>query len=336
MMEELTWPMEMNYLDKVLKPELDLPHFSPEDFLGKGIGDSLDELWVKNYLENKSRIIRFPVTRFGHGKVAILIGASPAVKNQLGILRELDDNYVLICTPTTLKLLLDHEVYPDFVFAVEGRHHWISDLECDTRDLTLIASPFLFPGALRKWQGPVYFNILRGGKKYNELITADWEVTETGGGNSVSTSMIWALKYLGCRRFVFIGMSFCYYGNGNNYYYDGRPQQVENLKRWEFWKAMDIYGKNVYTTPTFMMYKMWLESAMKAAVENTQVEFVNCTEDGILGVWPEMVKKEDGVIYARRRYLPWLNILSLRTTIEAYNRMFEEESKWRSGLITTS
>jgi hypothetical protein len=316
MSQEQIVQLDTAYAEKLLNPELKLPMINVTQFIeARKVPDNIDELWIANYLENKERIRPFPRTQIGLGKAAIMVGASPALKKNYEILKEIDDKFILVCSPTTLKFLQEKEIRIDYVFALEGRKHWLDDIDCDTSKLTLIASPFIYPEALRRWQGEVWFYMIGGGKNYNELILKDWPGMniEVGGGNAISTGFLWAYKFLTCRHFVFCGMSLCYY---DDYYFDGRPQQVDNLDKWNDWLyAMDIKGNVVRTTPSLISYKCWLEMAME---KSPNAEFVNATEDGILGVWPEPAKVENGILYGRRKFLPWINVLPLNLTINAY------------------
>lgn len=325
MSQEPTIKLDTAYADRLLNPEIKLPKINVTDFIeSRKIPDDLDDLWVQNYTENKDLIRPFPRTQIGLGKAAILVGASPALKRNCDALKEIDEKFILICSPTTIKFLQEKGIRIDYVFALEGRKHWLADIDCDTSRLTLIASPFIYPEVLRRWQGEIWFYMIGGGRKYEEVLAQDWPDVnrEIGGGNAVSTGFLWAYKFLTCRHFIFCGMSLCYY---DDYYFDGRPQQVDDLKQWNDWLyAMDIKGNVVRTTPSLISYKCWLEMAMEKA---PQSEFVNATEDGILGVWPEPVKVENGILYGKRRFLPWINVLPLNLTINAYKEKLNGSRK---------
>jgi hypothetical protein len=86
-------------------------------------------------------------------------------------------------------------------------------------------------------------------------------------------------------------------------------------------KAVDIYGEIVNVTPAQLSYKTWLENFIRHAPGGT---FTNCTEDGILGVVPEILSLdgEDGTYTIR--YLPWINIIPFADTVKAYNEKFKE------------
>ena len=72
--------------------------FDMNDFVGtEWVDDWVDELWCKNYKINmKSGAKRFEKSWSGLKKVAVLVGASPAIVKQIPILKTLDENFVII------------------------------------------------------------------------------------------------------------------------------------------------------------------------------------------------------------------------------------------------
>ncbi len=282
------------------------------------INDDIDSLWVKNYQINKDLATLYPAQTLR--KPCIFVGASPAIKKNMNALKKADKRYVIIACNSIYKTLLQEGIQPDFVFALEARDHIVKDLEGVSPNGTiLIVSPFVAPQLLKDWPGEKYFHIMGGGKKFNELIREDYPEREIsiGGGNVVSTSMVWALDKLHCRQFIITGMSLCYY---DDYYHDGRSTEYlgTNVEEWkDFYQAVDIYGKVVNTTPALTMYKTWLETFMRHTKYST---FINATEDGILGVYPVPINHKDGYVEYEITYLPWINIMPLSTAIEALNK----------------
>lgn len=311
--------LDVSYFERVLdKDSAPFEMLNMEEWIEtKKIPDFLDEIWLANYGEIKNRIVRFPATMAGKNKVAIMVGASPAINKNYEALRKIDQNFIVICTPTCLKFLLERDIIPDYVIAIEGRDHWLDDFDCDTSDLHLIAGPFVPPAALDKWKGTIHWYVMGGGEKFHNEIAKDFEDLDVGGGNAINTGFLWAYKYLHCRQFIFMGVSLCYY---DDYYFDGRPQPIEPLEQYGYlFQAMDIYGELVKTTPTMLQYKTWLEAALEASLGFAHGEFVNSTEDGILGVLPDL-KIEDGMLRGRPKYLPWLNIIPLELAVDGYKR----------------
>jgi hypothetical protein len=81
-------------------------------------------------------------------------------------------------------------------------------------------------------------------------------------------------------------------------------------------------------TPSQLMYKTWLENFVRYAKD---AHFVNATEDGILGVVPEILSFDgtDGTYTIK--YLPWISIIPFNMAIESYRRLFQEAKRNGTG-----
>jgi len=303
-----------------------IERISLDDFVGGSwVNKELDDLWLKNYTENKSNIKWFPRTYQGLKKACIMVGASPAFLKQIDLLREMskEDMFIIVACNSVFKRLVEEGVEVDYVFLVEGRDHVVSDiLEVENSETTLIASPFAPPEIVQKWDGPLFFYSVAGGQEYGKALIEDLRGLhdiDVGGGNVISTSFLWAFKYLSCRDFIFIGMSLCYY---DDYYFDGRTtEHVGNIIDQEVYKALDMYGKPARTTPAMTMYKTWLEVYTKY-FENCR--FINATEDGILGVYPEVIGMDGDMAQIETKFIPWWSILPLGVAAKAYREKYKE------------
>ncbi len=328
--------LDFDYYEDVLGDSdiNDIIRIPPEELVKKSwINDELDTLWLDNYQKNKSDISVSPIKKERH-KPIILIGASPAIKKNVNQLKKADERFTIICCNTSLKYILSQGVKPDYVFAVEGNHHIAKDFDCDTKDLTLIASPFISHEALMKWQGDKYFYMIGGGKKFDKRFRKDWEKTcdiDIGGGNVVSTSFLWAYKFLDARDFIVIGMSLCFY---DEYYLDGRIKPNENIENWRGkYMALDINGQVVNTTPALTMYKTWFETYIRYAIDYGGGSFINSTEDGILGVLPKPIEQDGLKVRFERKFLPWMSVVPLEVAIEGHkNRMEDIKNGTRNRL----
>lgn len=295
------------------------------DFIDGGwITDDMEDLWIKNYIKNKPFMNTYPRTGCKKDKVCIIIGASPAIKRQIETLKEIstDPRFFILSANGPYKFLLSNGIVPEYVFAVESRDHIVNDLSEAHEDTTLISSPFISNKITRIWVGKHYFYLLGGGKRYGPLLENDFPGNvDIGGGNVVSTSMLWAYKYLGCRNFIFCGMSLCYY---DDYYFDGRTTKyvVSDIEKYKSnYQAIDMHGNAVNTTPALTMYKTWLETYTRYAEDTV---FINSTEDGILGVYPEPIEMEGTIIKFTVSYIPWMSIVPLKIAIDGYKQKFKE------------
>lgn len=295
------------------------------------LSDAQKELWLKNYHLNKTKLMPFLLKEKAIGKIGILVGASPALQKNIKKLKTVTDDFIIISSNSALKLLLKEGIKPNYVFLVEAASHVAKDFDCDTKNLTLISSPFACPEALDKWEGDLYTYFLGSkGCEYDDLVHKEWDGVcdiDIGGGNVVSTSFLWAYKYLSLRHFIVIGMSLCYY---DSYYAGDRKGNVDTEAYKGRYQAIDIYGKIVDTTPPLTMYKIWLEKYLKVALEfGGGGTFINSTEDGILGVYPEIVETTNDGFKYRPKYLPWISIIPLEVAIEGHKKRLEKKNEFR-------
>ena len=298
-----------------------------DDFVsGSWVNEAQDQLWLKNYKLNRDYIKWFPQIDQADRKACVLVGASPAFLKQIDLLREMskEDMFIIIASNTVFRRLVEKGVEVDYVFVVEGRDHVVSDVVgVESPQTTVIASPYAPLELVKGWGGKIFFYALGGGQTYGKEIAADLlkirRDVDVGGGNVVSTSFLWAYKYLKARDFIFTGMSLCYY---DDYYFDKRTtEHVGSPMDQDQWKALDMYGKAVRTTPGMTMYKTWLEvysGQFKGCV------FTNATEDGILGVYPVIVGEEDNAIQMQTNFVPWWNIFPLDVVAKAYMAVYKE------------
>lgn len=279
-----------------------------------------DRLWLDNYRKNRIlNIQRFERDCSAVNKVVVLVGSSPAVKRQIDTLKGLDEHYIIVACNAVYSYLVQNGVKVDYVFAIEAGWHIGRDLSIQDESTTLIASPFVCPSILHKWTGTKAFYYLGGGNQYHaELLNDGIKDIDVGGGNVVSTAMLWAYKYLAAREFIFIGLSFCYY---DDYYFDQRSTTAVGGFDQPPIYTVDMYGQAVKTTMPLMMYKTWIEGYSRLL---TGAHFINCTEDGAFGTMPNILSRNGDNVSYTIKYIPWINIVPLTVAVSAYNQKFKE------------
>ena len=283
----------------------------------KWVDEKQEQGWIENYKKIKHRLKPAKIRDDGINKACIIIGSSPAIEKQVDTLKNLGDNFILISSNGAYRYLCRNGIVPDYVFIMESREHVINDLTQPLNGTKLVASPFINAKILDNW-GKNYENYLvGGGPKFTPMIEKDFEV-DIAGGNVVNTSLLWAYKYLRCRNFIFIGCSLCYY---DDYYID--KKSTDNVlgdfeKQKGFYNAADMHGEVVNTTLPLLMYKVWLETY--SSIMN--IDMINSTEDGILGVYPKPIGRDKDGIKFQVHYLPWINIAPLEMAIRAFTKKF--------------
>ncbi len=279
-----------------------------------------EDIWIKNYKENKDKLKPSAKSHDGAKKACILVGSSPAIKRQVNALKKISDDFILISSNGAYKFLLDNDIIPDYVMVIEGRDHVVGDVSEQKNGTKLITSPFVDPKIIENWQGDYLTYMVGGGDKFTPIIEQDWDEIDIGGGNVINCALCWAYKYLMCNNFILIGVSLCFY---DDYYVDGRSTEhvIDDFDMIKgFYKATDMYGEIVNTTLPLLMYKTWLETYSK----EMKIDLVNSTEDGILGVYPIPITKDKNGINFKLGHVPWINIAPLSIAIEAFKQKFSD------------
>ena len=266
-------------------------------------------LWMEHAKANKARVKECgwaadDLLDIGKDKTAVLVGASPALKNQISTLRDLraDDRYILVGVSSGLKFLLDNGIPPHYCMVMDADpaiDRFFKELG-DTKGITLIASVCTDPKILDSWKGPikfltVYTSIKKLNKQFKRLFAP-----VNGCGimfpalcSQYNTAVAAAYRIFGCRIMVFVGneLSFPTATDADRYYVDR-----EDLKdKWIRKPHPDIHGNVVYTTYNFMTLKFAIEDYLQrllvecVSMEGRRPWFINATEAGIFGV-----SKRDG------------------------------------------
>jgi len=272
-----------------------------------------DKTWVSNAKKNRKLVEEHgwfaSESQDAHeGKTAIIIGASPAIKKQLGTLREMqhDPDFILCSVTSVLKLLLENGITPKYNMIADSDPAQIRFWEgldmSLTKDITLISSISVSRNMLDIWEGKIRFLAIASGHKKLEKLIIRWFRPVNGCGYSFHALLgqfnsLVSIAYLifRCEIIILVGNELSYADKDVPYYAD-REDVKDNFQRFP---APDIYGNQIYSSQMFMSLKLALEDYLG----KLPGWFFNCTEAGIFGV--------------SKRYgnVPWIHQLTLRNGI---------------------
>jgi len=272
------------------------------------------DLWIENARINR-KIVRnrgwIAELQDNHsGKTAVMLGASPAIKNQIATLRILQDDsdFVLIGITSGLKFMLDNGIKPKYVMIADAdpdiERFWKGLDMNQTKDMTLLANICTHPKLLNMWQGPIKFIAIYTAVKKLDRKLAKWYSPVNGVGNffpalcsQYNTGAALAYMVFGCKIIIFVGNELSFADEQTTYYADR-----EDVKdSWERGPHMNIRGERAYTNAMLMSLKFALEDFLGKISGDGW--FFNCTEAGIFGV-----SKRFG-------NLPWITQLTLTAGI---------------------
>jgi hypothetical protein len=213
-------------------------------------------------------------------KAMILVGSSPSLARDINGLKEIDENFLIICANSALKFLLQNGVKPDFVVCVDCDEIDIPqhlDVK-ESKDITLLASTVVCRKALDNWKGPIYFLPYYSVEKdLIEKVRKRLGRMVPSGGNSITSAFYTASVIFGSRTVMFVGNEYCF-DDVKHYYADTKAPKQETLKT--IFPIRDVLGRERWTLPAHYNYAIWTE---KACSELTPPGYFIDTSFGLLG-----------------------------------------------------
>lgn len=167
-----------------------------------------------------------------------------------------------------------------------GKHSedWYWD---KTKERTLVAHTFTHPVLIEKWQGRVLWYSTPSNPLIKDELEGILDFKHVPpfnvGGNVLGAALYMARAILGCGMVISIGADFSFsrdrHFHGWNSQYDAKFSGIQPVT--------DIYGDRVYTWPSYYNFKAWFDYIACGGASNTHHEWVNATEGGILGAYPQ-------------------------------------------------
>lgn len=259
--------------------------------------------WLKHIKEN-SEIYDFRANSVmaEHGKSAykptIIIGSGPSLKYNVDVLAQNSKDYTIVACSHSFAFLEDNGVKVDYYVNLDSGTITIDELAQGgkktpeyywnlTKDRVLVTAITGHPDFHKKWQGEKRFYSVMASHpdfvKAHEEITKQFRPTFSVGGNCLGACLYFAKAILGACPIVFLGADFSF-GYDKKFHSWDSPydQQYSGLMY-----AFDIYGQKVGTWPSYYNFKNWFEFVACGGQGNQPGLYINCTEGGILGAYPE-------------------------------------------------
>ncbi len=246
----------------------------------------IHEEWKNNTIENMHRFNRensiwnleWKYYREKE-KAMVLVGSSPCLRKDVDKLKELNDNFRIVCANSALKFLLKHGIKPHYCLTVDSDSKDIPQhLDCDNKDITLLASSVVCKKALDLWKGPIYFMPYYSiPKELKQQMRSKLGKQIPSGGNSM-TQAFWIVSVLfGSKTVMFVANEYCF-DNVRNYYADKKTAKQETMKT--LVPAVDVLGRERWTTSGHYNYVIWQE---RVCSDLTPPGYFIDTSFGLLG-----------------------------------------------------
>lgn len=260
--------------------------------------DSWRETWLGNIKKNKAKFGSFKDHSAGKFfkqfkyQPAIIAGAGPSLKDNVDKLKHRGDLALVACLHS-FHLMEDNDAHPDFYVSLDAGPVVIEEISeggsktpeeywALTKNRKLIAYIGSPPELFEKWQGEVYlFNCAVPDTALMDEIKAiePFNCWISNGGNVLGACLYFARGFLGCGTIAFVGADFCFSYDKKFHAWDSKYDKSLGYVI----KAVDVHGNKRLTWQSYVNFKGWFE---QLPYQTPQL-FINCSEGGCLGSYPE-------------------------------------------------
>lgn len=244
----------------------------------KNTAINLSKEIIKNSIKNLNYVSKsFLVNEFKDiykNIPAIIVSAGPSLAKNIHLLREIQDEFIIITGGRTLEPLLSHGIKPDFLCVVDPFQISFQLVENNLReDIPLVYYEGTNSEVLDKHAGDKIFYTINGAlkKHLNEDIKS-----LAYGGSVAHTCTAFAL-HLGCNPIIFIGQDLAY--TDEKSHADIAKHNSNNLNNKSGFDIYveDIYGKEIRTSAVLNSMRIQFEKIIRKFNNNN---FIDATEGG--------------------------------------------------------
>jgi len=275
--------------------------------------DPFITLWKNNYAENtakgylsdsRSRPLLFiKNTRPYANLPVVIVAAGPSLDKNIELLREYQNNCIVICADVIVFKLLQNGIQPDFVCNIDPhpnlKRFWNG---INTEGMTLVCPTTTNPATLVTWKGKIYFfnqsdiDKSHKGEALKKLIkpTENWGVLFNRF--FVGSTMFQFTEYLNPSVIILVGHDFCYtddkafcdgfldikiHHDENPVGSDEHTYMINKLKAEEIHKDLQVkisLTESVWTSNALNLYK----NTLLGLIRKSRLHVINSTEGGIM------------------------------------------------------
>ena len=291
--------MELEYLNTI-----DAPPQSPEMLHQQAASNDSPtvnawrDTWIKNMKANHATHGPFCDNGIGkiysecHLKPCILAGSGPSLKVNIEALKNKGDIPLISCLHN-FHFMVDNGIGVNYFVTLDAGEITVPEISEGgkeshdyylekTKDYTLLAFVSTSPNLIKSWKGKIlWFNC----PLPDQVCKEEFDKTETfhnyvaNGGNVLGAAAYIAKAYLGANPVAYVGADFAFgydkkfHGWDSNY-----DKNIGKVIR-----TVDCYGNKVYTWQSYHNFKCWHDQITM----RVPGEWINCTEGGTWGVYPE-------------------------------------------------
>ena len=259
---------------------------------------AFSKIFYKNIFDNVKKVIISPGIKLIKDKFfekpAVIVSAGPSLDKNIGMIKSVRKNIIVITVATALKPLLLNGIKPDFVVAVDPNADTLQSFHVEKipEDMWLIFDPCI-PSTVCS-----LFNERRI-MIDSSIPLAKWltDHSETKGSldnvYSVAHSAFYLSRYMGCEPIIFVGQDLSFDGyrmhckdtfynqkHEDNIHSDTTLEIIEynNYKKYNesITSTLNIFNNNSKTTKAMETYKYQFKNKT-----NQYSKILNATEGGV-------------------------------------------------------
>lgn len=294
-----TVEMEFEYLNTI-----DQPPQTPQQLHSAAAAnddvtiEAWRDTWIRNQAANHAKSGPFKDNGIGkmfgefNLKPCIIAGAGPSLEGNITDLKDKGDIPLISCLHN-FHFMVDNEIDVNYFVTLDagkitieeisegGKHDHAYYVEA-TKDYTLCAFVGTDPELIENWKGKVlWFNCPIPDEKtrlaYDKV--EKFHHLVSNGGNVLGAALYLAKAYGGANPIAYVGADFAF--GYKKQFHPFKTKYDNNLG--VALRTMDCFGNKVFTWRSYLGFKQWHDSiTMKVPGE-----WINCTEGGTFGVYPE-------------------------------------------------
>lgn len=203
----------------------------------------MGQLWIKNTLQNLDSITdSHKLSELKTEKPVVILGAGESAETSINIIKKYRQSIFVLCVDTALQILLEVDLKPDAVLALEAQYYNLPDFYgAKNRHIDLIYDLTSYPAVMRNLKGKKYFTITEfSNSSLISKVKDNYSIDSVPPMGSVGiTAIFTALKITNNNVFT-TGLDFSYkLGKTHS---KGTPYHKTSLINWSRTNPGDTFG----------------------------------------------------------------------------------------------
>ena len=312
--------------------------FSTLNFVARTVGNDPGDtlLGLKNALANIDKILKTSeldnINKYKN-KPVVCVAAGPSLDKNIDVLKEYQEQVLIIAADTILGKLLKNGIVPDMVGILERVEkvysYFFKDLIENNqlpKEITLVSEGIANPKIYNNFPGKV-ISVFRDNVPIEKWFINNIEgVTGFNTGNSVANLNFSVAKTLGCSPIILVGQDLAYDKDGNAHSSETKYEEVgEKNNKQEETYVEGYNGEKLKARKWWKIFKDWFEYQIAA----TGIHCIDATEGGAYIEGTEIMKLEE---VAEQYFEEEINDFSQQISSVEENKIKDRTNQMKSSI----